>query len=1021
MGMMRQLLRLLSIVLMTIVNNGASAQSSIEFNLKTYDETQGLPSRHVTDMLQDRQGFMWFATADGLSRFDGYGYKTFRNDPFDPQSIRNNNIVRMAEDRNHKLWLGFQRGGLSSFDTETGRFRYFPLRESKSAGNVAPSITLIFVDSKNRHWISMMHRGLFLIDEDGKQLAQYDIVSDSSKRYSPEFRSVYNTVYGMVEDAKGLFWLATHDGLYRFNAGSGKLEAVREKPVVTEGFRDDLFSTILLDDEGLWLGAWGGGLTFYEFAGKKWQHYYYDTTVGPSGTKNIVSSIARKRKDQLWLATYDKGLVLFHTAYGVFTKFDDRFHKGLPNEMSMGVIFDKDDDLWIRHEGGVTMLKMRKKKFRYKNITVSHSDNNQNYEVLDIIDEPHRQFQALALGDGLHILHKETEKTSIIPVEVMKKEEPYMVVTDLLKSKTGTIWVLSRDYLYTLDTLKEKLNRTVDFPKYSDDRPSNYLSQLAEDDAGGLWITTRRNGVFYYQPNSNQYTQYNSSNSALPTNVTSAIAIDARKRIWVGSIRGMLGYFDPVTRVFKRFQEERTYALTTDHHGDIWAGTDRGLEQIRADTNLPATKKIYNAKDGIRSDIAYAVREDGKGRIWCSTLENLCMINPALGQLNSYGKQDGLFKNQPIEKIVSSYNGDMILGAQGGYFVYSPDSLLSRQSAAPLVLSSFRVNDQERFLPRVTGENETVQLRSNENIFSFEFAALDYDRPDKQRYAYMLEGFDKDWIQSGTRRFVSYTNIPGGDYVFKVKSTDLQEDSNRLPMSIALHVQPPFYKRWWFIAGVLFLLAGTLYGFYRFRLEKQRQIILLESRAQILEKEKTKVMYENLVQHLNPHFLFNSLTSLGSLISFDQKLATDFLEQMSKIYRYILKSKDRELVALRDEIQFAETYISLQQTRFEKGLQVDFDIPEDYYGRKIAPVTLQNLIENAIKHNRIDEETPLQIRLFISDDYLVVENNLQKKNFVETSNKQGLKSMISLYAFLSARPMQVIEGEAFFTVKIPLI
>jgi LytS/YehU family sensor histidine kinase len=180
-------------------------------------------------------------------------------------------------------------------------------------------------------------------------------------------------------------------------------------------------------------------------------------------------------------------------------------------------------------------------------------------------------------------------------------------------------------------------------------------------------------------------------------------------------------------------------------------------------------------------------------------------------------------------------------------------------------------------------------------------------------------------------------------------------------------------------------------------------------------------MYENLKQHLNPHFLFNSLTSLSSLIKFDQKVAGEFLNSLSKIYRYILKSRDNETVSLSEEIKFVQTFIRLQQTRFNKGLQVNIEVDVAHNQSKIAPVTLQNLIENAIKHNIIDDESPLIIDIFTEDNYLVVKNNLQKKKFVETSNHQGLANLQSLYRYLSSQPVLIIEDEQYFSVKIPLI
>jgi LytS/YehU family sensor histidine kinase len=262
--------------------------------------------------------------------------------------------------------------------------------------------------------------------------------------------------------------------------------------------------------------------------------------------------------------------------------------------------------------------------------------------------------------------------------------------------------------------------------------------------------------------------------------------------------------------------------------------------------------------------------------------------------------------------------------------------------------------------------------------------------------------------------------FPGGNYVFKVKALNTYGDANSSVISIPVHVNGPFYQTWWFLLILAAIFSTVLYIFYRFRLQKEREILQLQTKAHALEKEKTQVQYENLKQHLNPHFLFNSLSSLGSLIRINQKMAVDFLDGMSRIYRYILQSKDSELV-LKDEIKFIQTFIALQKTRFTDGLLVDVDIDEEYYHQKIVPVTLQNLVENAIKHNIIDSETPLMIDIFVEDGYLLVRNNLQKKKFVETSNKQGLDNLISLYKYLSDRPMLIEETEDYFTVKIPLV
>lgn len=312
-------------------------------------------------------------------------------------------------------------------------------------------------------------------------------------------------------------------------------------------------------------------------------------------------------------------------------------------------------------------------------------------------------------------------------------------------------------------------------------------------------------------------------------------------------------------------------------------------------------------------------------------------------------------------------------------------------------------------------------LQPEENFISIRFGCLSMTEYYPYTFQYRLEGVNNDWVESGMNSEAVYSNLPSGKYLFRLKIVSKDQNRQSEEKQLSIIILTPFYKSWWFITALILIALGTLYYGIQARVQNLRNINMPRSKAQLLEKEKTAVMYENLRQHLNPHFLFNSLTSLSSLIRIDPKQAGDFLDKMSKVYRYILRNKDNETVPLIEELKFVDLYNQLQKTRFGDGLIIRTEIPEEYYHRKIAPVTLQNLVEKAIKHNVSDEEIPLIIHMYIEDDYLVVSNNLQRKNFVETSNKQGQNSMVSLYRFLSPRPVKITETDTAYTVYIPLI
>lgn len=235
--------------------------------------------------------------------------------------------------------------------------------------------------------------------------------------------------------------------------------------------------------------------------------------------------------------------------------------------------------------------------------------------------------------------------------------------------------------------------------------------------------------------------------------------------------------------------------------------------------------------------------------------------------------------------------------------------------------------------------------------------------------------------------------------------------------SLGFKLDSLFMASTWVLYVLVSVGINTIF-FLKYFIARWKESIL---RAERLEKEKTQVQFDNLKNQLNPHFLFNALTSLNSLITENQQLASQFLQHMSKVYRYVLQNKDKNFVSLHTELDFVKNYVFLAETRFGSSLRIKFEIGESAREQAIVPVTLQILIENALKHNIVDQERPLHIDVFTSGDYLVISNNLQKRKTVETSNKLGLENLKSLYKFLTDRPLIVEELDDRFNVKVPLI
>jgi len=1003
-----------------------------EYNISRYEEIDGISTRSVSDIKQGSQGYLWFGTFQGLVRFDGYMFKRFIN-----TAGFSNSINKIAEDKNGNIWMTMADGTLTKFNPVNASFTNFVIHFNSGHKTEKPgNAECIFFDSDNNLWLGITRTGLVKVDTNNGNAEVFNVVAENDNFYSEEIKKFYNRVICIYEDEEKLLWLATPNGLHTFNKVSKQMKSLSTRPASPTGFRNDSYRTIVKNGDLMWMGSWGGGLQCYHIKNGKLSTYKFNMQSPESYTSNIVYSMAFKDDTTLYLATADKGFISFNIASKKFAPISNNpVYKNMPVQLWTKLVFDKDHNIWALNEAGLIKIQVPSYKFQFQTFEVGHTDNGAFYELLDMWENDKVKIITTGFAEGIYIINKKTGKKKTLPVEGFVSEEKNQYVSRITQDMAGNVWICSRDFIYQYDKQKEALIKPVQ-PALVKEKLSNIYGSLTGDRNSNIWIGTIRNGLFKLNLKSNQYEHFSLTEKGkknIPTNLITSLATDSLNRVWMTSNRGFISYCDPATsiiqpaetinHILKGLYAEKAYDLFVDSHNNLWISTRIGLIKINCNGKEPKHIKTYTAADGLLSDFVTGLAEDKQGNIWGaeSLIYTVCMFDFNSSKILHYGLRDGINKPGDIFKLHHTTEDKLLLLAQGGYYECSNAASINKPKQQTLAVTIMAVNSMDKYFQEEIKQHGKVLLEPNENSFYFEFAAIDFSRPEIYQYAYMLDGFDTGWIYGGTRRGVSYTNIPGGNYTFKVKAATVKGEWGNNAVSIPFTIRTPFYKKWWFIFILVLFIGYGLYALYRFRLRKHQEILKLETKSQSLEKEKTQVQYENLKQHLNPHFLFNSLTSLGSLIRIDQKVAGEFLDGMSKIYRYILKSKDNEVVNLMDEIKFVQTFITLQKTRFNDGLLVSINVDDEFGYRKIVPVTLQNLIENAIKHNIIDSESPLLIELFVMDDYLIVRNNLQKKTFVETSNKQGLDNFISLYKYLSEKPLLIEEDKNYFTVKIPLL
>jgi len=981
----------------------ASAQP--HYNFRHLNASLGLSDGVVKAIGQDKYGYIWIGTLGGLNRFDGYRVRTFANEPADSTSLPPFTVRSLYCDKKGNFWIGLNRG-LCRYDYQTSRFikvegsksfgvfemmedtrgslilmtNLGPLRYNPSTGKIEE---LLKEGLRNGHLLE--HANDIAADGDASLFATFfGIVRVDWNRNETSVivptAAEDRRIRKLVIDGKGNFWYTQGDDvtLYRRDK-QGNTEAFTEFNSSPKGVPDGLVAKLMIDRKGeLWVTTNVNGLAKFDEASHRFYFHRNNPANSTSLAINFTDIIFQDKKGNIWAGTEGYGVEYFHPDKNLFTTLDFPLElvNRMPNLWARAAAMDEKGQYWLAFGGGVLQFDpvttnnhfftnlYGKKKLLYTN------------SIRSILYKPDSIW--IGTADGLNIYHPSNGKMdSLTEADSVGKGFFWRMIED----KSGTIWIGERDHIY-YRLPGEKQIHSAGFHPVLKNYNGLGARSIHADRSGRIWFGMNGGGLIMYDP------------------------AKQTARRWM---RGESKDEGPIDNLIA--------AIVEDRDGIIWMTTFSGLTSFD-----PKTEKFtwYTGEQGLPTLKLSGIQVDEKNRLWIASTKGLLMLDSGRRHVKIFDIMDGLptLEFSDMDAYVDR-NGRFLYPTMKGFVSFNPEHYTSSVDSLNVYLSSFRITDGKHASIN-SEEFDNLDLKWDENFFSFQLTAFNYSNPEQTWYAYKLEGFDKDWIYTKDRN-INYTNVPGGDYVLRYKATSDPNNWNVKEKTLRIHIGTVFYKATWFwsVLGVLVVLL--LYYLYRNRMLQQRRIFSLQTKAQALEKEKALVMYENLKQQLNPHFLFNSLTSLGSLIKVNPKLASQFLDGMSKIYRYILKSRDNELVSLGEEVKFVASYILLQKTRFETGFEVLIDIPEEEHYRKIAPVTLQNLVENAIKHNIIDEESPLVVKIYTEGDYLVTRNNLQKKNFVDSSNKQGLANLRSLYSYLSRRPIIIEEDNQYYSIKIPLI
>lgn len=983
---------------------------------------------------QDSRGFIWVASMLGLALYDGYEFKYFRHDKNNTMSIANSIAVNICEDSKGNLWFGLISGGLSCYNPMTNSFTNYSSKSVVASSKDA--INALYIDSKDEVWCSIGLKGLSHLNKEKGTFETWDIITKERCPYTKPYKvPLHNFLMDITERDADNLWLGTPEGLFSFNKKTKEITVMR--PKFSKELHHDVYNakSIVKDGCYIWIGGWGSSIQCYDTLSKKWFDYNSAAPGETYAVKNLINQIVRKNENELWIASADRGLGIFNTSSRTFNFLStDSAFRYLPEIAAYHLCIDNQKNLYAVFANDLFFFKQIPISFKEYRIK-SYPKLNLGLSYINCLfeDDTHRYlYVSTSFSDGLIRYDRLTNSAVPLTITLNNKKTDIPYVAQFMDRDSVSQWLLTSENIYIYYYKDNKLILPKQPPLLNHLRGTNSYTTIEKQGQKYLWLGTNYNGIIKYEIETglSQCFAINEMDTAhFVSNYVHTTLLDNSENLWYGNSRNsLLACYNIKTGKSTCYDNEgkncsiqnsvATFSFYKDD-ADVYVCANSGLIIFDVRGNEPKLKRKIGEDNGFTSNLIYSVFKENDTLLLMNTVYGIVRYNLFTSDYEIVESKYELQNN--IQFHYASNFKNLFLGKFGVFYEYLPLVQKAVKNSNAPVLTSFKVNENEINFNLLIKQNNPINIEPDYNYFTLSFASLDYANSSIIKYSYKMEGFNKNWIDVGDRRYITFTNISGGNYNLKLRASLDNGVSYSAVTTIPIYIETKFYKTWWFRSILGLLISASLFVIYWYRTQQKQAIDELNNRAQILEKEKSVVQYENLKQQLNPHFLFNSLTSLSSLITVDPKIARQFVDQMSKIYRYILKSSDNETVPLLNEINFATTYVKLQQTRFSQGFEVTINVDDVFNDKKIVPVTIQNMIENAIKHNIIDADAPLVINIFIENDYLVVKNNLQRKVVVESSNKVGLEKMKTLYKYLIDKPILIEETANYFSIKIPLI
>ncbi len=871
------------------IPNSYGQRKAIRFRHVTIEE--GLSQNSASCITQDTMGFMWIGTQAGLNKYDGYTFTIYKShtyytsNTYNTSSISENHILCLCKDKQGSIWIGTENG-LNKYNYDLDNFtRYFhdPNNPKSISGKRVYSI---FAET-GRLWVGT-NNGACTFDLTTKSFTP--ILNDTT----PLGILNKTTVKDIIVDKSGLVWIGTADkGVICYDENRVTFTHYQQDDQNPNSLNDNVITAIYEGAYGyIWIGTEKGGLNRYDKKVDGFKHFKHDPQNQISISDNHILAIQQDNQGMLWIGTNNGGISFLNPKSNdleIYANNPER-NINLGDNKIYSIFKDNSGNMWIgTGSRGAGIYNQEGKKFSHYANEFNNENSLSDNIVWEIIEDHRGDIWICTDRGGLNKLDRKNNRFTHYKHD---KNNPTSISSNMTvvvyEDRMGHIWSGGNEGLNCFDPKKKTFKHYKHDPKNSNSLSNNKIRSLHEDALGYLWIGTRGGGLNRFDRHRDIFTHYRhdpSDSTSISSDFVYLLYEDQFNNFWVGSYGSGLNKFYKKTGTFKQYSPDKkdgnclnnnyVSSVYEDSSGILWIGTmGGGLNRFDL---RKETFTYFTEEQGLSNNEIYCILGDNNGNLWLSTNRGISKFNPETEHFKNYRVEDGLTDDEfNMFAACRLTSGEMIFGGIKGLNVFHPDSMRDNPIPPSVHITNFmlsnrmvpvgQMSDGRTILDKSIAVTKDIFLSFRDRVISFEFTALHFTAPEKNQYAYMMEGLEKDWNYVGTRRFVTYSNLPPGNYVFKVKASNSDDVWNDEGKSLAIHIKPPIWQTWWFYVLCVLSLLFALRILYKWRISD------LEERRKELEflvRERTQQL-EEANEELKNLATIDKLTGLSNRRKFDE-------------------------------------------------------------------------------------------------------------------------------------------------------